>query len=217
MVLTILEFLSNACILFTIAVFSTGIPQCWVMIKQKDTENIPFLPYIMTCVNNAIWIVYSMLINNWTVYIVNVIGVILQITYICIYLFYSRFKAKESQMIVAAAACISLVIVYAYFTGNSTFTTNLIGILCNIVTILMFSSPLAELRTAIREKSTKTISFPLTVATFFCTLSWTVYGMLIKDMYLIIPNGLGLLTSFPRFYVFGRFRGSSYEHVHTAI
>lgn len=212
-----LEILSNACIFFTIAVFSTGIPQCWEMMKQKNTNNIPFLPYVMTSVNNMMWILYSRLIHDFTVFIVNTIGVTLQIIYIIVYLSYSKVKAKEFRMVVMAALFVILSFLYVHFQNDDPLATNLVGITCTVMTILMFSSPLAELKTAVLEKSMKSISFPLTVATFFCTGLWVTYGALISDTFLIIPNVLGLLTSLPRFYFFAKFRGEKYSPIPNTV
>ncbi|XP_077968220.1 sugar transporter SWEET1-like [Styela clava] len=201
-----MDLLSNACIVFTIAVFSTGIPQCLQMVKQESTNNVPFLPYLMTNFNNIAWILYSTLTKDSTLFIVNAIGSILQTVNMVVYFRYSTSKVKEFQQTAVASLCISICWIYISSSSDKAMATNIMGMLCTIITVLMFSSPLAEMKTVVEKKSTDSISFPLTVTTFFCTILWTLYGSMKKDPYIIIPNFLGLLTSLPRFYLFSKYK-----------
>lgn len=200
-----LNLLSNACIIFTIAVFSTGIPQCLQMVRQQSTNNVPFLPYLMTNVNNLSWIMYSTLTRDSTVFIVNTIGSILQTINMVIYFRYSSTKVKDLQQTAVACLCLCICWIYISSSTDKSFVTNIMGMICTIITVLMFSSPLTEMKTAMEKQSTDSISFPLTVTTFFCTILWVMYGSMQKDLYIVVPNLLGLLTSLPRFYLFVKF------------
>ncbi|CAH1277234.1 SLC50A1 [Branchiostoma lanceolatum] len=64
------------------------------------------------------------------------------------------------------------------------------------ITMLMYASPMMELVTVIRTKSTRSISRPLTVATFFASSLWFYYGYLLQDPYVqvsIWKPGRGLM------------------------
>ena len=76
---------------------------------------------------------------------------------------------------------------------------------CGIV-IVMFGGPLATLKTVWEEKSTASLPFAFSVASFANCLTWTAYGWcVIHDAYVWFPNGLGLLSSLAQFALFAKF------------
>ncbi|CAK8695069.1 unnamed protein product [Clavelina lepadiformis] len=198
-----LNIASNGCIFFTIVMFATGIPQCLQMIKTKSTKNITFLPYLMTNINNVSWIVYGQMTENFTIIFVNVVGSILQTIYMSVFVYFSTTKNREIQQ--TSLSAITAVVVWFISTqmvNDAEFSIYIVGIVSCCITMLMFSSPLAEINTVLKNRSTSTISFPLTVASFLCATSWFLYGLLLKDFFIVIPNSVGILTSIARFYLF---------------
>ncbi|XP_037130516.1 sugar transporter SWEET1 isoform X2 [Syngnathus acus] len=57
----------------------------------------------------------------------------------------------------------------------------------------------------VQSGNVQRLSFPLTVATFFTSTSWFLYGQQLDDYYVMVPNLPGILTSIIRFYLFWRF------------
>jgi len=67
-----------------------------------------------------------------------------------------------------------------------------VGILGNIISILVFTSPIATFRRVIRNKSTEEFRWLPYVTTLLCTSLWTFYGLLKAGGLLIITvNGAG--------------------------
>ena len=204
------DFVSNGCILFTIIMFSTGISDCLRMIRQKSTANIVFLPYLMTDVNCAAWMVYGRLTDNFTVVFVNVIGFLLQSSYIIVYLAFAKEKKKEiKQSCIAAMSFVTVWFLVMHLIHNSAAIIYVMGLISCTITVLMFSSPLSEINVVITNKSVATISFPLTVASILCAGSWTAFGLFLQDAFIIIPNVIGVATSLVRFYLFHKYPAES--------
>ncbi|XP_010224225.1 PREDICTED: sugar transporter SWEET1, partial [Tinamus guttatus] len=44
----------------------------------------------------------------------------------------------------------------------------------------------------LRSRSTRCLSFPLTVTTFLASASWTLYGAQLRDPYITVPNLPGI-------------------------
>merc|ERR1719291_65782 len=60
----------------------------------------------------------------------------------------------------------------------------------------MLSSPLAAIGTVIKQKSTESMPFAISLAMFFNSLSWFLYAFfVILDLFIWIPNLLGLVAS----------------------
>ncbi|XP_071325477.1 sugar transporter SWEET1 [Trachinotus anak] len=202
----LLQLLSWACIVFTVGMFSTGLTDLKKMRESKSADNIQFLPFLTTCLNNLGWLYYGILKIDRTIVLVNVIGALLQFLYIIMYFQYT--KQKRLVMSETLGAGIVLTSGWLYFTmflpeGETRLSQ--LGLTCSVVTVSMYLSPLADLVEIVRSGNVQCLSFPLTVATFFTSVSWVLYGLQLNDYYIVVPNTPGILTSLIRFYLFWRF------------
>ncbi|NXM47133.1 SWET1 protein, partial [Gymnorhina tibicen] len=191
------------------------------ILATKSVENIQFLPFLTTDANNLSWLGYGCLKGDGTLITVNAIGAALQTLYILVYLYYSPAKRPVLLQVLLLLAVV--VTGYGYFTilvDTGTRLTHL-GLFCSVFTITMYLSPLADLAKVVRSKSTRCLSFPLTVTTFVASSGWTLYGLQLHDPYITVgggvhplsphvlprvPNVPGIVTSLVRFWLFQRYR-----------
>ena len=68
-----------------------------------------------------------------------------------------------------------------------------IGLIASMTAILMFASPIAQIKSIIENKTSDGIS-PVIYMTMAinCTF-WTAYGIGMHDIYIITPNMLGII------------------------
>ncbi|NWR38765.1 SWET1 protein, partial [Tachuris rubrigastra] len=200
------------------------------MLATKSVENIQFLPFLTTDANNVGWLGYGCLKGDGTLITVNAIGAALQTLYILVYLYYSPAKVGQRpegmggqgdprpdiplsspQRPVLLQILLLLAVVVTgcgYFTLLVDTGTRLgqLGLFCSVFTITMYLSPLADLAKVVQSKSTRCLSFPLTVTTFVASSSWTLYGLQLHDPYITVPNVPGIVTSLVRFWLFRWYR-----------
>ncbi|XP_009285505.1 PREDICTED: sugar transporter SWEET1, partial [Aptenodytes forsteri] len=134
---------------------------------------------------NLSWLGYGCLKQDWTLIAVNTIGAALQTLYILAYLYYS--PAKRPVLLRSLLLLAVLAAGYGYFTlliADMRTRLARLGLFCSIFTISMYLSPLADLAKIVRTKSTRCLSFPLTIATFLASTSWTLYGLQLRDPYI---------------------------------
>ncbi|XP_078392425.1 sugar transporter SWEET1 [Cetorhinus maximus] len=213
-----LQMLSWCCLIFTVWMFSTGLSDLKRMISGNSTDNIQFLPFLSTAVNNLGWLYYGQLKGDWTLMTVNSIGVILQISYILAYLYFSTEKFQVVSKVAFSGAV--LVTVYLYFSMlvlDAELRLNQLGLLCSAFTISMYLSPLADLAKIVRTRSTKCLSFSLTVATILTSTSWTLYGLQLSDYYIVVPNVPGILTSLVRFWLFWSYSSGQDKYAYRQV
>ncbi|TRZ01322.1 hypothetical protein DNTS_020889 [Danionella cerebrum] len=203
-----LQLLSCACIVFTVGMFTTGLSDLKKMKATKRADNVQFLPFLTTCLNNIGWLYYGLLKGDGTVISVNIIGAFLQTLFIITYSHYTKEKGRvfSQTLLMVSVLCVG----WVYFTlvippGEAQLAR--LGLTCSVFTISMYLSPLSDLLDIIRTRSVERLSFSLTVATFFTSTSWTLYGLQLQDYYIMVPNTPGIFTSLIRFFLFWRFGG----------
>ncbi|XP_030087095.1 sugar transporter SWEET1 isoform X2 [Serinus canaria] len=153
---------------------------------RGDPPGCSQVPVPYPC-SNLSWLGYGCLKGDGTVITVNAIGAALQTLYILVYLYYSPAKVLLLLAVVVTGC--------GYFTilvDTGTRLTHL-GLFCSIFTISMYLSPLADLAKVVRCKSTRCLSFPLTVTTLVASSSWTLYGLQLHDPYITVRWGGGML------------------------
>ncbi|XP_035423396.1 sugar transporter SWEET1 isoform X2 [Cygnus atratus] len=213
-----LPVLAAACLLFTVGMFCSGLSDLRWMITAKSVENIQLLPFLTTDANNLGWLGYGCLKQDRTLIVVNSIGAALQSLYILVYFYYSTTKREVVLKVLGLLAL--LAVGYGCFTcltPDEHTQQSYLGLFCSTFTIAMYVSPLADLAKVIRSRSTRCLSFPLTVTTFLASSSWTLYGLQLSDLYITVPNVPGIVTSVVRLWLFWRYapgRDKPYRPLH---
>ncbi|MBN3299930.1 SWET1 protein, partial [Amia calva] len=182
------------------------------MVSSGSAENVQFLPFLTTCLNNLGWLYYGTLKRDGTLVIVNSIGAVLQAVYISAFCLYTQHRRRVLMQTALAAA--GLCVGVLYFTqllSDPDTRLSQLGLTCSLFTISMYLSPLTDLVQIVRSRSVKCLSYSLTVATFLTSTSWTLYGLQLQDLYIMVPNTPGIVTSLIRFWLFWRFTPSSPE------
>ncbi|KAM9378205.1 sugar transporter SWEET1-like [Phaethornis superciliosus] len=134
--------------------FGTGLSDLHQMVTTKSVENIQFLPFLSTDVNNLSWLGYGCLKQDWTLIAVNTIGAALQTLFVLVYPYYS--PAKGPVLLRCLVLLAVLVAGYSYFTlliADTGTHLERLGLFCSVFTISMYLSPLADLAKIVRSKA----------------------------------------------------------------
>jgi len=157
--------------------------------------NIPFFPHIMTFFSCTLWEKYGILKGDLGMIIVNFTGMIITTHVIFVYYKNARDLKKKVEksftiMIVA------LICILAYVKLNRGLTSyTVLGFLSSISSILMFGSPLTTLKKVIKTRDNSSLSIQLLIISILSSGLWTLYGYIINDNFVIVPNGLGCLLA----------------------
>ncbi|XP_008048265.1 sugar transporter SWEET1 isoform X1 [Carlito syrichta] len=176
------------------------------MRMTRSVDNVQFLPFLTTEVNNLSWLSYGALKGDGVLFAVNAVGAALQALYIFVYLHYC--PRKHVVLLRTAALLGILLLGYGYFwllVPDTETQLQQLGLFCSVFTISMYLSPLADLAKVIQMKSTQCLSFSLTIATLLTSASWTLYGLRLRDPYITVPNSPGIITSFIRLWLFWKY------------
>ncbi|PKU63354.1 Bidirectional sugar transporter SWEET4 [Dendrobium catenatum] len=193
-----------------LGLFFSPLPTFIRIWKKKSVEEFSVIPYVATLLNCMLWMLYGLPIvhpNSTLVLTINCAGTAIEICYVILYLVFSdgpkRLKALFLFFGDLAFVAVVAIIVLIFFHTHD-YRSLIVGILCVIFCIIMYLAPLSVMavvlfyvvqKMVIQTKSVEYMPLSLSVASFLNGLCWTIYALIRFDLYITIPNGLGLLFS----------------------
>ncbi|GAY54452.1 Bidirectional sugar transporter SWEET [Citrus sinensis] len=181
----------------SLLVFASPIKTFWQIVKKKSTESYKGVPYITTLMSTCLWTFYGVMKpGGLVVATVNGAGAALQFIYVSLYLIYAPKdkKVKTAKLVaILDVGFLGAVIAITLLAMHGNLRLTFVGILCAALTIGMYASPLAVMTTVIRTKSVKYMPFLLSFFLFLNAGVWSVYSVLVKDIYIGVPNAVGFV------------------------
>ncbi|KAL2649879.1 hypothetical protein R1flu_018007 [Riccia fluitans] len=192
----ILGILGNA---IAIALFASPLPTFWKIFKKKDTEDYSGIPYVATLMNCLLWVLYGLPLvskDALLVLTINVAGCAFEISYLILFLLYSpkMERRKVGKILIAVTIVYSILVSLSLIVVPKKTRKMEVGSLCVIFGVGMYVSPLSVMRLVIKTRSVEYMPLLLCICVFLNSTVWTGYGILAKDVFIIIPNALGMLA-----------------------
>uniref|UniRef100_I1QME7 Bidirectional sugar transporter SWEET n=1 Tax=Oryza glaberrima TaxID=4538 RepID=I1QME7_ORYGL len=156
--------------------FLSPVPTFWRIIKNKNVQD--FKP------------------NSILVVTINGIGLVIEAVYLTIFFLFSDKKNKKKMgVVLATEALFMAAVALGVLLGAHTHQRRslIVGILCVIFGTIMYSSPLTIMSQVMKTKSVEYMPLLLSVVSFLNGLCWTSYTLIHFDIFITIPNGLGVL------------------------
>ena len=174
---------------------SPVIPFIQVFKGKLSYEDTPGILVTDSYVNCFCWYIYGDMVFSQQVKICNCIGAISSLCLICIYLAY---EVRKYTLDAILNALIILTGSYAVYRGLTIVVDDdaVVGKICNVTSIIVFLSPIQILYRVFREKNNYFL-IPIYTAwvSLFSTGCWVTYGILISDIYIQIPNIIGIILA----------------------
>lgn len=185
--------------------------------RSMQASNSPgstnILPLLMLHTNCILWVAYGFILSAYALIPINILGVLITLLYFFIYYSVASPKQRKVFEIIffadnTFAMCWIGFVTYALPALNVKQMVPL-GIVANIYNIAFFAAPLTTIYTVIKEKSTSSLSFPLTVMSFACACFWGVFGIGHHDPFIYVPNAIGVIFGGMQVALFAVYRKSA--------
>jgi len=139
------------------------------------------------------WLRYGSLKEDFTMISVNMVGSTLMLVYLLFYIYFTKRKRFIIAQFIAIVSLIltMLVAVHIYQHGS----LSVLGFISMSFNILNFGAPLAGVKIVFRKKCCDSLPLPLCTANLLVSAQWTIYGVLVDDIYIIIPNSAGVVLA----------------------
>ncbi|XP_068652712.1 bidirectional sugar transporter SWEET6b-like [Aristolochia californica] len=198
-----------------IILFLSPAPTFYKIWKKRSTEKFKADPYLATVLNCTLWVFYGLPLvhpNNLLVVTSNCAGFALEAIFLIIYFTFANKKQRRRVALALlievafVAAVISLVLSLAH---THKLRTRIVGIICMIINCAMYASPLTIMRIVMKTKSVKYMPFYLSLAGFLTSVCWAAYALIEFDLFIVIPNGAGVVLGIIQLILYGWFYRST--------
>lgn len=189
------DVVGNIATITTIVQFLVGTQVCAGFYRNKTTGDTSGLTFLVGVVMTFAWYSYGRLIGDPSIQLVNAIGLVLQTMYsLCFYVF-TPLKFETGRKMVLTVVFVALVQLYINYEEDLPTAQLRLGLLCSSMAVAYCSAPLASVQHVFNTGSTQAMPFYLILATVAVTGQWTVYGVIIQDTFVLVPNMLGCVVA----------------------
>ncbi|XP_013113696.1 sugar transporter SWEET1 [Stomoxys calcitrans] len=218
----LVTLLETTAVVSTIFQYLSGALICRKYIAKKSTGDSSGFPFICGFLSCSYWVHYGMLSNEHSVVLVNCVGVTLFLIYTLIYYVFTVNKNAYVKLFLFVLTALFGIVFYINTIPEPAQAQNFMGIVCLIVTVTFFAAPLANLLHVIRVKNSESMPFPLIVMSFLVSVQWLIYGIIISDTFIQLPNFLGCVLSLVQLGLFvcyppKSFSGQGYKLVDQSV
>ena len=161
---------------------------------SQSYTNIPILMLIFNDLNNLLWAGYWYR-NSKQIPLLNSIICTIISSIFCFMYLNLAFSKKYIKILIYSISCIIIQFIIILIFLKLVTSLKIYGIILIIVNILMYIGPGQNLIKVFKKKNHKLIPIATTIMGCFSAGGWLLFGLIIKDINCIIPNGLGLVTS----------------------
>ncbi|XP_057962689.1 bidirectional sugar transporter SWEET16-like isoform X2 [Malania oleifera] len=191
----------------------------WGVVKKKSTEDYKALPYITTLLSTSLWTFYGLLKpGGLLVVTVNSTGTVFQFIYVTLFLIYAPNNKKVKLMKLVGlldVGFLGLVIAITLLAFHGDMRLTFSGVICSALNIGMYAAPLAVMRTVMKTESVEFMPFALSFFLFLNASSWSIYAVLVKDYYIGVPSGIGLVLGSFQLLIYAIYKNKSESPIST--
>ncbi|KAH0467476.1 hypothetical protein IEQ34_004714 [Dendrobium chrysotoxum] len=185
----------------SLILFLSPLPTFRRICKTKSVEQFSAAPYLATLLNCMFWVVYGLPLvhpNSTLVLTINGTGTAIELVYVVLFLAHSQGKQRRRVLGLLALEIAFVGLIAGLVIGllqTHERRSLVVGIICIVFGTMMYVAPLAVMKLVIQTKSVEYMPLFLSLASFFNGVCWTAYALLRFDLFITIPNSLGVLFS----------------------
>jgi uncharacterized protein with PQ loop repeat len=167
------------------------------IIANYNREKYSIVPFLVSSVNCFTWLLYGITRKEHAVTISNFIGLVIGFIGTLVY---QRYSIYPPLLFYYAVTFFLLFISLLIFVLN---WIDFLGMVGMCFAMLLYLSPLATVNIVLLERSTESMSFPLTLTGWLSTILWLVYAVYVaNDLWIAIPSVLGIVFTSIQLFLF---------------
>ncbi|OWZ22987.1 hypothetical protein PHMEG_0002196 [Phytophthora megakarya] len=170
--------------------------------KNRNTADMSVLPCVLIFGNSYASLFYAYAIDDYLpLFVTSMLGVVVGIILAYSFYLWAADRREVVRIFIISSFVFLAITIYAFLalcdvTGQSQSSTETaLGFIMIGCTTCMYASPMATIVRVVRTKTATSMPFTMGVVNVLNSFFWGVYGALIHNMFLLIPNIIGVALS----------------------
>lgn len=179
--------------IITVLQFFSGVFVVNDIRKKGSTEGFTVGPFLGGAVFSLLNIQFGQMLMDDAMIKVNFIGLALNVVYVCAFYLYTAGPGKTKvwgQIGLAGAVAVGILSYTQY--EDPELVQFRFGIILTVILLLLIGMPLLGLGEIIKSKSTEGLPFPIIFSGSLVSLSWLLYGTILRNNFLVVQNLIAL-------------------------
>ncbi|KAJ3195349.1 hypothetical protein HK101_000461 [Irineochytrium annulatum] len=185
--------------------FLAPIPAVRLALAQGKLGSLNPIPFALITVNCLGWIVYGLYIKNYFVFVTNWIGWALG-TWFCLSL-RPLMPAAQVRIVevilLGVSMAVYLLSAISFISLGEESAKLTLGFMTNVILVAFYGSPLTVMWEVVRERDSSGLNTAIAVTSLINSSLWVVYGQVIVDWFITVPNALGVIFSVTQLILLG--------------
>lgn len=180
------------------AMFLSAVPAVLEARKNGSLGDLNPVPWAFILANCIAWLHYSFCVSNPYAFASNALGAVLGLFFTLTGVALGTPSQRNQLMAVAvvtSAATITASFWTCFLLKTAAARQILTGYFANIILVVFYGAPLSTLKLVLRDKSAASIYAPLSFLSLLNGSLWVVYGVAIRDFFIVVPNFCGLVLA----------------------
>ncbi|XP_030474847.2 bidirectional sugar transporter SWEET1-like [Syzygium oleosum] len=187
------------------------------IVRSRSTEQFSGVPYVITLLNCLLYCWYGLPFvspNNLLLSTITGIGAVIEFTYVLVFVIYAPKKERTKILVLVAlaVAIFSTVALISFFVFHGKTRKLFAGVFVDIFAVAMFASPLSVMRLVIKTESVEFMPFFLSLFGLLCAVSWSIFGLINRDPFVIVPNALGSGLGVAQMSLYAMYHKRKHQH-----
>jgi solute carrier family 50 protein (sugar transporter) len=142
-------------------------------------------------VQNVVWLAYSIKVDNIDLIVINFLSVVITSIFLALYI-YAKIKVGHHQRSFLLLL-LSIPLMLAAFSEK--MPTEQTGLLATLLNIFAYAISLDNISIVLKTRDKSAVDMGLTVACVVNGIIWLVYAILVRDIFVLIPNLAALVSA----------------------
>jgi len=202
----------------TVGLFTSPLKIAQEIRLNKSTGGYSPLPYLAMVLNCFFWALYGYNISDKAILLPNIVGICVAL--LTLTAFKNNIDGDKQagflRTVLISGSVGIILLAWVYLFPPSDNSVARMGFAGAGLSISMFASPFATIKQVIMEKNSSSLPIPMVTMSALACVSWTLYGHMIGDMNVFVPNALGLLFSLAQLTLAGAYPRKSATSVRPA-
>jgi len=169
------------------------------IVRTRDLKSVNPLPGCMLMAACVSWSIYGSLHPlpvRMLMFYTNWYGAICgTLTVVVMYPLASRSDQKKISTVILILVAVYIPLCFTLWSTLSLkMTVTVVGCFSSTIQMGFFVSPLLGIRHVIKSKNTASIDWVMALLAAVCGGFWFVYGIAIKDIFILVTNLFGMIT-----------------------